>query len=194
MLEGNGLKILFATQNREKLAEASEVLARYGFEVVNLDVNLLEPDAGSVEEMAKIKLQQVMEQGIDHVMVDDAGICFAAYPHFPSILSKRIFNGIGYKGIDKLLCGEPREAWFEGTIALCWDGQVHTFSGRTEGKIIDGIMERKITGSSFPFDPIFVPTGDTRVLQEMSFAERVMYSYRRKALEKMVAWLDRYGE
>lgn len=188
-MEGNILKILFATKNEGKLAEANWVLAPLGMEVEGLDIHLSEPDAGTVEEVALIKLQQVMDRGYDDVMVDDAGIFFAAYPQFPGVLTKRIFDRIGYRGIHKLLLEESREAWFAGTVAICWGGEVRTFSGMTRGRMIENITESIQAEPGFPFDPIFVPDGGTRVLKEMPVIERLSYSYRRKALEKMASWL-----
>lgn len=183
------MKILFATKNEGKLGEASRILGPLGIEVVPLPVELSEPDAGTIEEVARMKLNQVMEQGMNRVMVDDAGIYFAAYPQFPGVLTKRIFHRIGYRGIAKLLVGESREAWFEGTVAICWDGQIRTFSGVTRGRIIESLSEEMIPEPGFPFDPIFVPEGDHRVLKEMPVEERLRYSYRRKALEKMAEWM-----
>ncbi|MFC7439940.1 non-canonical purine NTP pyrophosphatase [Laceyella putida] len=187
------MKILFATQNKAKLKEASDVLTPLGIEVENLPLPLYEPDAGTVGEVAKIKLEQAMEQGYDTVMVDDAGIYFAAYDRFPGVLTKRIFDRIGYKGIRKLLEGEVREAWFEGAVAVAWRGRVATFTGKTHGRISEQIDDRMTPEPGIPFDPIFIPEGDTRVLQAMPQPERLHYSYRRKALEKLADWLKKMG-
>ncbi|SEN47960.1 non-canonical purine NTP pyrophosphatase [Lihuaxuella thermophila] len=183
------MKIFFATQNEGKLWEAGRILGPLGIEVVPVPVELSEPDAGTMEEVARIKLKQVMERGMTRVMVDDAGIYFAAYPQFPGVLTKRVFHRIGYRGVAKLLAGESREAWFEGTVAVCWDGQIRTFSGVTRGRIIESISEKIRPEPGFPFDPIFVPEGEHRALNEMPVEDRLRYSYRRKALEKMAEWM-----
>jgi XTP/dITP diphosphohydrolase len=183
------MKILFATQNEGKLTEANQVLAPFGIEVVSVNIPLMEPDAGTVAEVARVKLKQVMERGYDRIMVDDAGIYFAAYPQFPGVLTKRVYERIGYRGIEKLLQGESREAWFEGAVAVCWNGLVKTFTGITHGKIVDKMSDAIVPETGFPFDPIFIPDGDTRVLKEMPVEERMRYSYRRKALTKMADWL-----
>ncbi|MBA4496220.1 non-canonical purine NTP pyrophosphatase [Paenactinomyces guangxiensis] len=188
------MELLFATKNKAKLAEASQVLSRCGIEVVSFDIDLSEPDAGTVEQVAQMKLQQVMVLGKNRVMVDDAGIFFAAYPEFPGVLTRRIFNLIGYRGISKLLTGESRQAWFKGTVAICWDGQIRTFSGITRGRIADAFSEEIEADPRFPFDSIFIPEGDTRALQEMPVEERLAYSYRRRALEKMAEWLKIVGK
>lgn len=181
--------IYFATQNQGKIEEANQVLAPLGYEVVGVQIQMTEPDTGTVEEIAQTKLSQAIKHGYERIMVDDAGIYFNAYPQFPGVLSKRIFHRLGYRGLEKLLNNESREAWFEGAVSVYWDGQIQTFMGRTDGHLIEPLTAVQDENDSFPYDPIFIPQGDTRVLQQMPIEEKLIYSYRRKALEKMARWL-----
>jgi XTP/dITP diphosphohydrolase len=183
------LELLFATGNQGKIAEAEKVLKPLGIEVIRYPIDLHEPTAGTVKDIAIHKLQQVIVKGVDHVMVDDAGIYFAAYPQFPGILSKRVFQGIGYRGIGKLLQGESRVAWFEGAIALCWKGQVQVFTGVTKGRLIEKIDDSIEVDPHFPYDPLFIPEGEKEVLKFLPQDKRLYYSYRRRALEQMAHWL-----
>jgi len=183
------LKLYFVTQNEGKLAEARQYLRPLGIEVEGVSIPLLEPGEGTVKEISRIKLEQAIEAGYDRVMVDDAGIYLEAYPAFPGVLSKRIFHQIGYRGIRKLLEGESRKAWFEGAISISWNGKTETFTGVTRGRIIQDIRDDLEPVPEFPFDPIFIPDGADRVMKEMPLDERLSYSYRRKALEKLAAWL-----
>ncbi len=183
------MKLIFATQNKEKVTETKKILAPYGIEVWCHPVSFTEPDSGTVEETARAKLEQVRQQGLDHVMVDDAGIYFAAYPDFPGVLSKRIVQRIGYKGIRKLLMKESREACFKGAVGIYWNGEMKVFCGETKGRIIEDIDENESVFPGFPYDPIFVPEGAAKVLSELSEEESQVYSYRRKALDRMAKWL-----
>ena len=186
------MKLIFATTNPEKLAEAKVALAAFGHEVEGKDFPFKEPTEGTLEDIARVKLNQIDDEFDDPVFVDDSGIFFRSYPGFPGILTKRFFKLIGYKGIDKLLVGENREAFFHGVIAMKWKGQIKVFHGKTMGTIITEIPQNLSNNLKFPFDPIFVPEGDTRVLGEMSLEERVSFSYRRKALEGLGEWLLQY--
>ncbi|QKI83409.1 non-canonical purine NTP pyrophosphatase [Kroppenstedtia eburnea] len=181
----------FATQNKGKLTGARQVLEPLGIRVDPLPLDLAEPDFGSVEEVTGEKLRQVRALGYDRVMVDDAGIFFSAYDGFPGILSKRVFQRIGYKGVMKLLEGESREAWFEGAVAVLWDGETAFFSGKTPGHLLRVDPANITPEPDFPFNPIFVPRGDDRTLSQMSPRERKRYSYRGKALEELASWLKR---
>ncbi|MFD1427481.1 non-canonical purine NTP pyrophosphatase [Kroppenstedtia sanguinis] len=179
----------FATQNQGKLTEARQVLEPMGIQVDPLPLDLAEPDFGSVEEVTREKLRQVQAMGYQRGMVDDAGIFFNAYDGFPGILSKRVFQRIGYKGVMRLLEGESREAWFEGAVAVLWDGETAIFSGKTPGHLLKADPADLSPEPDFPFNPIFIPRGDERTLSQMSPQERKKYSYRRKALEELASWL-----
>lgn len=184
------MKLPFATVNESKLAEASKVLAPYGIEVVPLAVKLWEPDVGTVAEVAQEKLRQVRAQGYERAMVDDAAIFFAAYDQFPGVLSKRVFDRIGYRGIMKLLAGETRAAWFEGTVAVVWDGVEACFTGQTKGEIIACPPNEIVMQPGVPFNPIFVPENTGRVWADLSAEEQLHVSYRSKALKQMAVWLQ----
>ncbi len=189
------MRLLFVTTNREKLKEARLALAPYGHQVDSIDYNFIEPTNGAVEMVAKEKLSQ-LEQAISAdspVIVDDSGLYFAAYEGFPGILTKRIFQQIGYKGIRKLLADEDRRAYFHGVIAFMWRGEVKTFHGRMHGRIIEEIPYDLPTDSQYPFDPIFVPRGSELTMSQLTIEERLKYSYRRKALDQLGDWLKGDG-
>lgn len=186
----------FATTNESKLNEARQVLEPLGYEVLGIEVSYIEPDEGTVQDIAMKKLEQVLRAHpeIERVMVDDAGIYFQAYPLFPGVLTKRIFQRIGYHGIEKLLVGENRSAQFEGAIALYWHGQKQVFSGVTKGKIREEIPIDLIPDPGFPYDPLFIPEGESEVLADMELERRLYYSYRRQALDKMADWVQEQSQ
>lgn len=186
------MKIYFATTNESKLNEARQVLEPLGYEIFGLEVNYVEPDEGTVQEIALQKLEQVIEAHpeLQRVMVDDAGIFFHIYPLFPGVLTKRVFQRIGYRGIEKLLAGEERSAQFEGAIALYWHGQKEIFSGVTKGMIREEIPDDLIPDPGFPYDSLFIPEGENQVLADMALERRLFYSYRRQALDKMATWIQ----
>lgn len=186
------MRILFVTTNSEKLKEARLALAPYGHQVESVDFDFIEPTNGAIEMIAKEKLSQLrlrVPTAIP-VIVDDSGIYFVAYEGFPGILTKRIFQQIGYKGIAKLLENEDRRAYFHGVIALMWQGKVRTFHGRMDGKIIEDIPHDLPSNLLYPFDPIFIPRGSKLTMGQLTEEERLSYSYRRKALDKLGKWLE----
>lgn len=185
------MKLYFVTTNPEKLKEAKIALAPYGYEVEGYEFEFIEPSEGNMEEIAKAKLAQINVAKNIPVFVDDSGIFFEAYKDFPGILTKRIFKRIGYKGIDKLLKQESRKAYFYGVIALRWQGITKVFHGITKGSIIQDIPKGLPEDLKFPFDPIFLPDNEDRTLGMMDTAEKIKYSYRKKALDEMGEWLKK---
>lgn len=186
------MKLIFATTNIEKVKEAKLALAPYGYDVEPVAIDFNEPINGDMENIAKIKLMQIKNNlELDApVFVDDSGIYFEGYNDFPGILSKRVFNMIGYKGIKKLLVDENRKAHFHGVIAFIWDNQVKVFHGMTYGSIIREIPDNLPDNLKFPFDPIFIPEGGTKTFSLMDIEEKLEYSYRRKALDGLGQWLN----
>lgn len=182
------IKLTFVTSNEGKWQEAQDVLSPYGFEVQPITYDFAEPTAGTIEQIAIQKLQQIRNQGYRRVFVEDSGIFFAAYHQFPGVLSKRVFQGIGYRGLEKLLHNESKDAWFSGTVALDWDGEIKTFSASIDGTIVKK-KPSLAPEPGLPFDPIFVPTGEERVFAALSLEKRRQYSYRRRALINMANWI-----
>lgn len=186
-------ELLFATSNEGKIREARYVLSPLGFEIRPIEMDFDEPITGSISEIALHKLHQVLAKGMTHVFVEDSGIFFDAYHQFPGILSKRVFQGIGYRGIEKLLMHESKKAWFEGAIAAHWQGAIKVFSAKTFGHLFFQSEQTLAPESGLPFDPIFVPEGENCVLQQLPYEQRIKHSYRRKALVKMAHWMDQQG-
>lgn len=186
-------RFIFATSNEGKIREASIVLSAYGIQIQPIPFSFREPITGSISDVAWDKLYQVLEIEHQNVLVEDSGIFFEAYHQFPGVLSKRVFEGIGYEGIDRLLADQSRKAWFEGAVAVSWQGEVKVFTAKMNGHIIPLSEQTTITPEpGLPFDPIFVPEGETQVLRQLPMEKRLKYSYRKKALVKMVHWIEQH--
>ncbi|MCY7310464.1 MAG: non-canonical purine NTP pyrophosphatase, partial [Chitinophagaceae bacterium] len=57
--------------------------------------------------------------------------------------------------------------------------------------ICDGqIIDNKRGGQGFGYDPVFIPTGSTKTFAEMNMGEKNQFSHRKKATEKLVAFLN----
>ena len=66
------------------------------------------------------------------------------------------------------------------------DNHVHYFEGICEGTI--ALAPKGIQG--FGYDPIFIPKGSNHSFAEMNIAEKNKFSHRKKAIDKMVAFLE----
>ena len=191
-------KLLFATNNVNKLREAREILEPFGFVIISMkDAGVdIEPEenGSSFAENAMIKAKAVFAELSEPIPViaDDSGLCVDALDGRPGIYSAR-YAPEGERcgkllGEMKDIPQEKRGAYFECAIAI-YDGKVSKeLSGRCFGTI--GHEERGSNG--FGYDPVFVRDGKT--LAEMTPEEKNAISHRGAAMEKLVAYLrESYG-
>ena len=71
-------------------------------------------------------------------------------------------------------------------ICLIQNGEYHYFEGKIEGII----AATKRGDGGFGYDPVFIPTGSAKTFAEMSMDEKNQFSHRKKATEKLVAFLN----
>jgi XTP/dITP diphosphohydrolase len=94
------------------------------------------------------------------------------------------------KNIEKLLnnlIGKPnRKARFRTVFTLILNGQQYQFEGICAGLI----LEKSSGNGGFGYDPVFLPEGASKTFGEMSMAEKNQFSHRKKALEKMIRFLE----
>ena len=94
------------------------------------------------------------------------------------------------KNIDKLLArlddSSDRQARFRTVICLILGEKEHFFEGICEGSI----LKEKRGNQGFGYDPVFVPTGSGKTFAEMTIEEKNRFSHRRKAMDKLVVFLN----
>jgi XTP/dITP diphosphohydrolase len=78
-----------------------------------------------------------------------------------------------------------RRARFRTVISLIWNDRGHLFEGTCEGHI----LKAPAGDNGFGYDPVFVPDGETRSFAQLTLTEKNKYSHRRKAADKLVAFL-----
>jgi XTP/dITP diphosphohydrolase len=190
------MKLIFATNNQHKIDEIRSVISDE-FELLTLkeagiDIDIPEP-YNTLEENASGKSTTIYEMTGTNCFSEDTGLEVNALNGEPGVKSAR-YAGDGRSfdaNIDKLLInlsGKPdRSARFRAVISLLIDGKESLFEGICEGKII----EEKRGEQGFGYDPVFIPAGATKTFGEMSMVEKTKYSHRAKAVEKLVAFLNK---
>jgi XTP/dITP diphosphohydrolase len=181
------MELLCVTGNSNKAREVADILSRYGIEVRQADLDLPEVQSDSVEEVARLFAAEAYGRLKAPLIVEDAGLFIEALKGFPGAYSAYVFRTIGNGGILKLMEGlSQREATFRSAIAYCGEGaKVRVFVGEAPGEI--ALRDR---GTYWGFDPIFIPReGDGRTYAEMGKEVKDGISHRRKALDKLAAYL-----
>ena len=195
------MKLVFATGNKGKLAEAAEILGS-GFEICcPADMGVTEeiPETGStLRENSIQKASYIYERLHCDCFADDTGLEVDALGGAPGVYSARYAGSHDFDAnIAKLLRElegvpyERRTARFRCVVTLILGGEMHFFEGRTEGHIA---LER--SGSKgFGYDPVFVPDA----FPEQSFAElgpelKNSVSHRGQSLRALADWLRGRGD
>lgn len=189
------LPLIFATNNRHKVAEVEQILGNrwniISLKEAGIDIEIPEPHA-TLEENAREKSSTIYKRTGQNCFSEDTGLETEALGGEPGVHSAR-YAGEGRSfeaNITKLLLSlqdeKNRNARFRTVISLIWEGKEYQFEGICEGTIIE--KNRGVDG--FGYDPVFIPNGDTRTFAEMTLAEKNRYSHRRKAMDKLIAFLE----
>jgi XTP/dITP diphosphohydrolase len=190
------MNLIFATNNKNKALEINSLLPQ-SFTVVTLQeagINLDIPEPHeTLEENAVEKARVIYTITKQNCFSEDTGLNVDALNGAPGVRSARYAGDekdFG-KNISKLLWElkdqKNRSAQFRTVICLIIDGIEHLFEGICEGDITD---KPRGTGG-FGYDSIFVPEKENKTFAEMTLTEKNIYSHRRKAIESMVAFLNK---
>lgn len=192
-------KIIFATNNPNKTGEIKPVteglvnivsLAEEG-----ISIKIDEPHH-TLQENALEKANVIHKMNGHTVFSEDTGLEVDALHGEPGVKSARYAAGENYKdNIEKLLArlgnNPDRRARFRTVICLIRNNEIQYFEGVCEGKII---AERRGT-AGFGYDPVFIPNGSSKSFAEMAPEEKNRYSHRKKAVDKLLAYLiENYGK
>jgi XTP/dITP diphosphohydrolase len=189
------MTIVFATNNQHKVDEIRSALPK-DFSIISLkeagiDIEIPEPYE-TLEDNAAEKARTVHDLTKSNCFSEDTGLEVYSLNNEPGVHSARYAGedrSFG-KNIDKLLSkldgALERSARFRTVICLITDQNEHFFEGICEGSITT--EKRGISG--FGYDPVFVPTGSRRTFAEMTIEDKNGFSHRKKAMDKLVAFLN----
>jgi XTP/dITP diphosphohydrolase len=189
------IRLCFASNNKHKLEEISQVVGGY-VDLLSLnDIKCFEELPETRDTMEGNSLQKAAYV-LDHYHVpcfaDDSGLEVEALKGAPGVYSARYAGDhrCNEDNIDLLLknlYGDTnRRARFRSVITLVGlEEKPVYFEGIIPGTIIAG---RRGTGG-FGYDPVFVPEGHNRTFAEMSLEEKNAMSHRAMAVRKLADYL-----
>jgi len=183
------LRIIFASSNKNKIREASGILAEYNIEIQPLIMECPEIQKDDIEDVAKFSVEFAFKKVQSQVIVEDSGLFIESLKGFPGPYSSYVYRTIGNDGILNLMRNQRnRQATFKSVIAYSdSEGSILTFIGETRGKISLEIL--KGDNGGWGFDPIFIPIeGNDKTYAEMGLKEKNKISHRKRSLEKFGNW------
>lgn len=188
-------KIVFATHNKHKLKEVSELLKEY-YEVIGLtELGCLEeiPEtADTFKGNASLKSHYVYKNYGISCFSDDSGLEVEALNGEPGVYSAR-YAGDGHddkannlKLLKNLEGVTNRKAQFRSVISLVLDEKEYFFEG-----FVYGTLLKELRGTNgFGYDPMFVPNGYDQSFGELSDSVKNNISHRANAIKKLVDFLS----
>lgn len=187
------MKIILASNNKNKLSEVREILKPAGIEVImqseaGADIEV-EENGNTFAENAYMKAKAVFDLTGLPVIADDSGLEVDFLNGAPGVLSKRFApDGQRRKRILAELENVPDEKRGASFVScICYidpEGKAHYFTGKVFGTI--GYENRGTNG--FGYDPIFM-YGD-RSFAEMSAEEKNEVSHRANALKQLKEFFE----
>ena len=205
------MKIVFATGNRGKLREASEILGE-GFELVTpADFGITEdiPETGKTLRANSLQKAQYLYEKCDcDCFADDTGLEVDALGGAPGVYTARyagedkdfnknmdkvlyelqVLEGSRHMAAEMGLRTKPvsRRARFKSVVTLIIGGKIQMFEGTLEGEI----AHVKSGNGGFGYDPIFIADEYPGLtLADITEEQKNEISHRGKALRAMAAWL-----
>ena len=178
------MNLYFITGNKEKFKEVKSFIAS----MEQLDLDLAEIQELDPKKIIEEKLKATSLQHKGGLIIEDTSLCFDAFNGLPGPLIKWFLKSIGNEGLARLAKSLSSNAG----RAITWlgyknsKGYIQYFKGEIKGHIV---LPRGMNG--FGWDAIFQPLQSTKTFAEMSFEEKMTYSMRRIAIQKLKKYIDK---
>ena len=190
------MKLIFATNNPNKVKEIQSAIGGQinviSLQQAGINIDIPEPH-DTLEANATEKSSTIHQLTGSNCFSEDTGLEVDALGGEPGVKSARYAGEDKSfdKNIDKLLqrlgTTTNRSARFRTVVSLIWEGKEYQFEGICEGRI----TEERHGNEGFGYDPVFIPSGNTRTFAEMTLEEKNRFSHRKKAADKLVLFLQK---
>jgi XTP/dITP diphosphohydrolase len=169
------MSYILVTGNIHKWNEAQRIL---GHPLERISLELPEVQAATTKEVALIKAKAAYEILGRPVIVEDAGLEFAALGGFPGPFIKYWESLGGLPSLCRALDGfDTRGARAVCVLARADEAGVRAFEGFVNGSIAANPRGQ----NGFGWDSVFIPENQTRTYAEMSADEKNGFSHRLRA-------------
>ena len=186
--------LVFATNNKHKLQEVSEILGEQIKILTLKDIQCEEeiPETSdTIQGNAHQKANYIYTKYQVDCFADDTGLEVEALDGAPGVYSAR-YAGTAHdsqanrqKLLNEMRDKENRNAQFRTAILLILDGKKHLFEGTVKGTITH--TEKGADG--FGYDSVFIPEGYDKTFAELGEEIKNKISHRAEAVKKLAKFL-----
>ena len=188
------MKLVFATNNLNKLKEVQEMLPS-SIELLSLkDINCfdeIEETETTLEGNAHLKADYITQKFGFNCFADDTGLEVESLGGKPGVYSARFAGepSNSENNMQKLLVDletkTNRKAQFRTAVSLNINEKKFLFEGICKGEI----LTKKQGEKGFGYDPIFKPVGVSESFASMNPEEKNKISHRGIAIQKLIDFL-----
>jgi XTP/dITP diphosphohydrolase len=188
------MKLVFATNNLNKLKEVQEMLSNT-IEIVSLkDINCfdeIDETETTLEGNAKLKADYITQKFGYNCFADDTGLEVESLDGEPGVYSARYAGEPvnSENNMQKLLTElkgkENRKAQFRTAVCLNLNGEQYVFEGTCKGEI----LKEKQGIEGFGYDPLFKPVGFSESFANMNSKDKNKISHRGIAIQQLIDFL-----
>ena len=188
-------ELIFATHNINKVIEIRSLLPAHLLIKSLADCGITQAIPEPFDTIAKNALEKVRvvsKMVKTNCFSEDTGLEVAALDGSPGVRSARYAGEQASDAENRALLlknminNNHRDAQFKTVIALIFNDKEYLFEGICEGVL----TENEIGQNGFGYDSLFVPDGTHKTFAEMELSEKNMYSHRKKAFAKLLAFLN----
>jgi len=189
------MKLVFASNNKNKIAEIQSMLPE-SIKILSLeDINCLEdiPEtAETIEGNAILKADYVTQKYGYDCFADDTGLEVTALNGEPGVYSARYAgeqknaDDNMNKLLEALKNEENRSAQFKTVITLNLEGKQYLFTGIAKGNI----TAAKMGTNGFGYDPIFKPENFDETFAQLPLEVKNKIGHRGKAVQQLIDFLS----
>mgnify|MGYP001211315475 CR=1 FL=1 len=191
------MKLVFATNNLNKLKEVQEMLPN-SIQLLSLkDIHCydeIDETETTLEGNAQLKADYITKKFGFNCFADDTGLEVESLDGKPGVYSARFAGepSNSENNMQKLILDleakTNRKAQFRTAISLNINDNKFLFEGICKGEISTSKQGEK----GFGYDPIFKPKGFNQSFAEMTSKEKNKISHRGIAIQKLVEFLSNY--
>jgi XTP/dITP diphosphohydrolase len=191
------MKLVFATNNLNKLKEVQEMLPN-SIQLLSLkDIHCfdeVDETETTLEGNAQLKADYITQKFGFNCFADDTGLEVESLDGKPGVYSARFAGepSNSENNMQKLLVDletkSNRKAQFRTAVSLNINDKKFLFEGICKGDILTSKQGKK----GFGYDPVFKPEGFEQSFAEMTSEEKNKISHRGIAIQKLVEFLSNY--
>ncbi len=182
--------ITIVTSNKGKIHSLTHALEGLDVQVESVNLDLLEPQYNTIEEVAKYKAAEAFRLLKKPLIVHDGGLVVPALKGFPGVYTKYISSTLTPQDFVNLMKDKQDKTCYltQSMIYVDEKGELHQFQDKLMGKIADKVSTVDNDKGWGMLWQVFVPKGADKPLAEIP--EDVFYNQIRPLAKTNSVWED----